>query len=155
TAREDVANKSSSNAAAQAAAPSGSAQAARAARLGERAVHLEGLLKTHGIPLVPEIAGFFVDPAQPPDFLATTKCSFFRGGAPGRPAAPADKFCGIVPVEIEDEAKTLDVTTPLSDKQRSHVASLLAVASHEMQHDTFDKARAEGTIDALGRGSTA
>jgi hypothetical protein len=154
-ARQDVAKESSDRAAAQAAAPAGSAQAAKAARLGERAIHLENLLKNHGIPLVPEIAGFFVDPAQPPAYLATTKCSLFRGGTPGTPPVLGEKFCGIVPVEIEDEAKNLDVTTPLTDKQRSHVASLLAVASHEMQHDIFDKAQAAGSIEELTRGSTA
>jgi hypothetical protein len=120
-ARQDVANKSSARAAAEAAAPAGSAQAAKAARLGERAIHLENLLKSHEIPLVLEIAGFFVDPAQPPDYLATTKCSLFRGGIPGTPPAPGEKFCGIVSTEIEDEAKDLDVTTPLTDKQRRHL----------------------------------
>jgi hypothetical protein len=104
---------------------------------------------------VPELAGFFVDPAQPPGFLATTKCSLFRGGIPGTPPVPGEKFCGIVPMEIENEAKDLDVTTALTDKQRSHVASLLAVASHEMQHDIFDKAQAAGSIEELTRGSTA
>jgi hypothetical protein len=137
--------------AAQAAAPIGSAEAGKRARRGERAVHFETLLTSHGIPLRTEVGGFFVDPARPPDVLGTVRCRFFPGGSPGTPPAPEDKFCVMLAAEVEDEAKSLVTNAPLSDKQRQRLASLLAIGSHEMQHATFDQSRAD--VAELARGS--
>ena len=140
TASTNVEKERQDRDAALAAAPLGSAAAAKKARLGERAAHLENLLIGHGSPLRPEVAGFFVDPARPANWLGTAQCQYFPGGSPGTPPMPADKFCVQVPAEVEDRAKSIDINTPLSDKQREDLAALLAIGSHEMQHASFDNA---------------
>ena len=150
--REDTAKQSQQNQAAQANAPAGSAAAAKKARLGEHAVHMESLLTGHGIPLRKDVAGFFVEPSQPANVLGTTKCKFFPGGSPGTPPVSGEQYCVRVPAEIEDEAKTLDTNAQLTDKQRLNLASLLAIGSHEMQHAVFDEAKND--IEFLSRGSS-
>lgn len=131
SARRDVQNK---------AAP-GSPEAKLKGRNGERAVSLENILKAHGIPLGPEMAGFFLDSGMKADEdgAATGPCGGFPGGIPGVPPVPADKFCTQLPSETVDQAKALDGKTPLSEKEKKDVASLLALGVHEMRHAAFDK----------------
>jgi hypothetical protein len=130
--------------AANAAAPAGSLGAALRARRGEHAIHIEKLLNNNGIPLRPEVAGFFVNPGIDPGVVGaqTERCRFFPGGSPGTPPAPVDKMCVQVPAEMEDTAKGLDIVGPLSSGQRDALATdILAVGTHEMQHAAFDIAQ--------------
>lgn len=139
-------------AAANAAAPVGSPGAALRARLGEHAVHIEKLLTTHGVPLRPEVFGFFVNSNLDPAAVGaqTNDCQFFPGGSPG--GAPPDKKCIQVPAELEDEAKALDIVGPLTPAQQDRLANdILSLGAHEMQHATFDtqqEAAATRTIAA-------
>jgi hypothetical protein len=127
--------------AANAAAPAGSQGAQLSARMGERAIHTENLLKNNGIPLRAEVAGFFVNSNIDPKVTGaqTNQCQFFPGGSPGVPPTPPDKMCIQIPAEMEDTAKGLDIVGPLSTAQRDTLAEeILSTGIHEMQHATFD-----------------
>jgi hypothetical protein len=158
SAEKKVEKDAESRRAAQAAAQQGGKVQPSSSRLGENAAHFQNLLVSHGIAVLPEVNGFYVDPARPRDWLGTTKCKFFPGGSPGNPPAPAEKYCVIVPVEVEDEAKVLDSATNLTSDQRLQLASLLAIGSHEMQHAHFDESEAgieEMAHSPHGPGQTA
>lgn len=132
-----------SRAARLAAALPGSPDAILKARIGERATHFEHLLALNGIPLKPDVSGFFVNSNMDPDLVdaQTNRCRLFPGGSPGAPAAPADKFCVQIPAETEDLARSLDIAGPLSEPQKAKLANILATGVHEMQHATFNQAQ--------------
>jgi hypothetical protein len=135
-----------------AAAPAGSKEAILEARMGERAVHFEKLLTSHGIPLKPEVAGFFVNSHSDPDKVGaqTTQCSNFPGGSPGSPPAPNDKFCVQIPAETEDDAAKLDIVGPPTEKQSEATEQLLGLGTHEMQHATFDNVQEDKGTRTIG-----
>jgi hypothetical protein len=147
----DVDKAETARAATLSTAPAGSKEAALQARMGERAVHFENLLTSHGTPLRPEVAGFFVNSHSDPNVVGaqTTQCSNFPGGSPGTPPAPADKFCVQIPAETEDEAAALDIVGPPSAKQAEETALLLGMGVHEMQHAKFDAVQEDPAIRTI------
>jgi hypothetical protein len=134
------------------AAPPGSPGAALKARLGERAVHFENLLSANGIPLRPEVAGFFVDPTSDPNVVgaSTPRCKDFPGGSPGKPPAPDDKFCVELPAESEDQAKGLDFIGPRTKEQAELTQEFLREGVHEMQHAKFDAVQEDPAKRTIG-----
>jgi hypothetical protein len=129
----------------QSKAAPGSEAAKLKGRHGERATNLENILKAHGIPLGPEMAGFFLDSGMSADEdgAATGPCSGFPNGPPGAPPVPADKFCTQLPPQTVDQAKALDGKMPLSEKEKKDVAWLVAMGVHEMRHASFDKVQTD------------
>jgi hypothetical protein len=127
--------------AALAAAPPGSKEAALEARMGQRAVHFEHVLATHGIPLRPEVAAFLVNPHIDPKV---------SGAETSRCATPPDKFCCQVPAETEDDAATIDIFGPLSEPQSELAAQLIGIGVHEMQHAAFDAVQQDPKARTIG-----
>ncbi len=144
-----VAAQAAQDAAARA-APAGSPAAQARLRMGERAVNFEALLARNGIPLAPEVDGFFVNSNMDPSQIGaqTTQCKNFPDHNPGASPAspdpatmtPDDKFCIQVPAQSEDRAKALATFVgPFSANQSRQLAEILRIGVHEMQHATFDK----------------
>jgi hypothetical protein len=127
-------------------APAGSPDAILKARKGERAVHVENILNTHGIPLKPELFGFFVNPYLPGTVVGgvTNKCSEFPI------PAPADKYCSEVPTDVEDKAKEVDIVGPLSADQSAALAGIIRIGVHEMRHATFGNVQEDKAKRTIG-----
>jgi hypothetical protein len=100
-------------------------------------------LSANGIALLPEVFGFFINPAIGTSAGAQkSKCSDFP--APGPVGAPPDKNCIQVPAELEDEAGALVAAGPTaaSPERKRQLLELLRISMHEMEHAHFDDTQA-------------
>lgn len=151
-----IAPVQAANAAALAAAPPASPQAAQRALIGAPTPDIGRLMAANGVVLRPEVFGIFQSPAIEGNAGAQTqRCSNFPNGSPAGAAlrtnpAAAGKSCIEVPPSLEVRAGPLvGVAPPGTAAQRAERARVLSVIAHEMEHAHFDTTQA-ATIAPTG-----